>query len=66
MGNSSYKAHYNIKSKVFTSVDLFFVVCIIVGNGRELGMHWVTKRYTTRVVFWHPMDKRGKDEWHCI
>jgi len=66
MGNSSYKGHYNIKSKDPTSRDLFFTVCITAGDGRELGVHWVTKRYNTHVVFWHLTDERGKDEWHCI
>jgi hypothetical protein len=66
MGNSSHKAHYNIKSKVPTSGDLFFTACITAGDGRELRVHWVTKRYNTLVVFWHLTNERGKDEWPCI
>jgi hypothetical protein len=66
MENSSYKANYNLKSKVPTSGDLFFTTRITAGDGKELGVHWVTKRYNTCVVFWHLTNGRGKDEWHCI
>jgi hypothetical protein len=50
------------KYKVLVGGDFFFIGYIIVGEGGELGVHWVVKRYSTHLVLWHPMDGRNKDE----
>jgi hypothetical protein len=39
MENSSYKTHYNIKSKGLADGNLFVFACIIEGDGGELGVH---------------------------
>jgi hypothetical protein len=39
MGISSYKTHYNIKYKVPTGDDLYFIACITTREGEELGGH---------------------------
>jgi len=56
------KGQYNIKYKVLVGGDFFFIGYIIVGEGEELGVHWVVKRYSNHIVLWHPMDGRNKDE----